>query len=206
MAVKNLSTIRGLDSEHPYVLSELADIHNTLERDRAMCGAGFTGPIKALFQSKAYLKRLAIAVMLFAGQNGTGINAINYYSPVSTIGLCLAIIPIDMKLHIHRRSSSPSVLPVRTLLSSPPVSSVSSSSLAPLYGYFSSSIGSVDEQCYSSEVLEAPSRCTPSERTLPLLSQRHRVTSPISSVPEVSSQCSSSTCGQSSTAPLGTEL
>ncbi|GHJ85416.1 hypothetical protein NliqN6_1818 [Naganishia liquefaciens] len=81
MAVKNLSTIRGLDSEHPYVLSELADIHNTLERDRAMCGAGFTGPIKALFQSKAYLKRLAIAVMLFAGQNGTGINAINYYSP-----------------------------------------------------------------------------------------------------------------------------
>ena len=85
LAVKNLSTIRGLDSEHPYVISELADIHNTLERDRAMCGAGFTGPIKALFQSKAYLKRLLIAVMLFAGQNGTGINAINYYSPVSSV-------------------------------------------------------------------------------------------------------------------------
>lgn len=83
MAVKNLSTIRGLESEHPYLLSEIADIHNALERDRAMCGAGFLGPLKALFQSRAYLRRLGIAVMLFACQNGTGINAINYYSPVS---------------------------------------------------------------------------------------------------------------------------
>jgi hypothetical protein len=84
VALKNLSTIRGLDSEHPYVVNEIADIHNALERDRAMCGAGFAGPLKALFQSKAYLRRLGIAIMLFACQNGTGINAINYYSPVSS--------------------------------------------------------------------------------------------------------------------------
>jgi hypothetical protein len=45
-----------------------------------MCGAGFTGPLKALFQSRAYLRRLALAIMLFACQNGTGINAINYVS------------------------------------------------------------------------------------------------------------------------------
>lgn len=50
-----------------------------------MCGAGFTGPLKALFQSKAYLRRLALAIMLFACQNGTGINAINYYSPASLL-------------------------------------------------------------------------------------------------------------------------
>ncbi|KAI5450792.1 hypothetical protein NCC49_002798 [Naganishia albida] len=81
LALKHLSTIRGLDAEHPYVLAEIADIQYALEKDRAMCGAGFTGPLKALFQSKAYLRRLALAVMLFACQNGTGINAINYYSP-----------------------------------------------------------------------------------------------------------------------------
>ncbi|KAJ9128044.1 hypothetical protein QFC24_000335 [Naganishia onofrii] len=81
LAIKNLATIRGLDAEHPYLLAEMADIQNSLERDRAVTGAGFTGPIKALFQSKAYMRRLGIAVMLFACQNGTGINAINYYSP-----------------------------------------------------------------------------------------------------------------------------
>jgi hypothetical protein len=82
LALKHLATIRGLDAEHPYVLAEIADIQYALEKDRAMCGAGFTGPLKALFQSKAYLRRLALAIMLFACQNGTGINAINYYSPV----------------------------------------------------------------------------------------------------------------------------
>jgi hypothetical protein len=59
----------------------MAEIEMAHERDQAAGGAGFMGPLRTLFRSNAYLKRLAIAVSLFAMQNGTGINAINYYSP-----------------------------------------------------------------------------------------------------------------------------
>jgi MFS family permease len=80
-ALKNLAYLRGLPADHQYVQDEFEDIQVALESDRAKAGAGFMGPIKALFSEGLYVKRLLIAVALFACQNGTGINAINYYSP-----------------------------------------------------------------------------------------------------------------------------
>jgi hypothetical protein len=77
VAVKNLSVIRNLPVHHPYVVDELAEIERVLERDRAGAGSGLWGPIKTIFRSRAYMKRLAIAISLFAWQNGTGIDAIS---------------------------------------------------------------------------------------------------------------------------------
>jgi hypothetical protein len=62
-------------------MEEMEEIETAHEADQLAGGAGFMGPIRTLFSSKRYLKRLAIAISLFAMQNGTGINAINYYSP-----------------------------------------------------------------------------------------------------------------------------
>ncbi len=79
-ALKNLAWLRNLPADHPYVQDEFEDICVALEADRSKAGAGFLGPIKSLFGDFNYIKRLLIAVGLFACQNGTGINAINYYS------------------------------------------------------------------------------------------------------------------------------
>jgi hypothetical protein len=80
-ARKNLSNIRNLPEDHPYVMEEMEEIEVAHERDQLAGGAGLWGPIKTLFRSPQYLKRVGIAVSLFAMQNGTGINAINYVSP-----------------------------------------------------------------------------------------------------------------------------
>jgi len=58
-------------------MEEMEEIETANERDQLAGGAGFLGPIRTLYRSPAYLKRLAIAVSLFAMQNGTGINAIS---------------------------------------------------------------------------------------------------------------------------------
>jgi hypothetical protein len=58
----------------------MEEIEVAHERDQLAGGAGLWGPIKTLFRSPEYLKRVGIAVSLFAMQNGTGINAINYVS------------------------------------------------------------------------------------------------------------------------------
>jgi len=58
----------------------MEEIQVAHERDQLAGGAGLMGPIRTLFKSREYLKRVGIAVSLFAMQNGTGINAINYVS------------------------------------------------------------------------------------------------------------------------------
>jgi hypothetical protein len=65
--------------EHPYIQEEFSDICASLERDRERAGAGFWAPFKGVFLHKSLVKRVGIAVSLFAWQNGTAINAINYY-------------------------------------------------------------------------------------------------------------------------------
>lgn len=62
-------------------MEEMEEIEVAHERDQLAGGAGLWGPIRTLFRSPQYLKRVGIAVSLFAMQNGTGINAINYVSP-----------------------------------------------------------------------------------------------------------------------------
>jgi hypothetical protein len=49
-AGSNMSKLRNLPQDHPYVGAELIDIHDQLEREReATLGAGFLEPLKELF-------------------------------------------------------------------------------------------------------------------------------------------------------------
>jgi hypothetical protein len=63
-------------------VEELIDMENALAAQRQVCGgSGFLSPFRAVFTDKKMLWRLFLTSSLFAFQNGTGINAINYYSP-----------------------------------------------------------------------------------------------------------------------------
>ncbi|KAF1944397.1 general substrate transporter [Clathrospora elynae] len=87
--LKDLCWIRGdLARDHPYILEEMDAIDAQLEHDRITVGPGFWKPFLALKQRKVQY-RFFLGGMLFLWQNGSGINAINYYSPTvfSSLGL-----------------------------------------------------------------------------------------------------------------------
>lgn len=79
-AIKTLCWIRNLDQNEPYIMEEIAAIDAQLEHDRLHIGPGFFSPFKAL-KSTTVQWRFFLGGMLFLWQNGSGINAINYYSP-----------------------------------------------------------------------------------------------------------------------------
>ncbi|KAG7448528.1 MFS quinate transporter QutD [Guyanagaster necrorhizus] len=80
-ALEKLAWLRNLSPSHPYVVEEYGAIEETIKHERSLAGAGFLGPLKTVFESKKLLYRLFLGSSLFAWQNATGINAINYYSP-----------------------------------------------------------------------------------------------------------------------------
>ncbi|KAH6914768.1 general substrate transporter [Coprinopsis sp. MPI-PUGE-AT-0042] len=79
-AIKDLCWIRNLPSTDPYLQEELAAIDAEIEHHHTVVGAGFWAPFKAIKQRDVQW-RLFLGGMLFLFQNGSGINAINYYSP-----------------------------------------------------------------------------------------------------------------------------
>lgn len=79
-ALKDLCWIRNLPEDHPYIMEELEAIDAQVEHDRLTVGPGFWKPFLALKHRKVQY-RLFLGGMLFLWQNGSGINAINYYSP-----------------------------------------------------------------------------------------------------------------------------
>jgi sugar porter (SP) family MFS transporter len=79
-ALKDLCWLRQLPQDHQYLMEEVEAIDNQLEHDRVTVGPGFWKPFLALRQRKV-MWRVFIGGMLFLWQNGSGINAINYYSP-----------------------------------------------------------------------------------------------------------------------------
>ncbi|KAL4959604.1 sugar porter family MFS transporter [Aspergillus stella-maris] len=79
--VETLCWIRNLDASHIYMMEEINMIEQSLEQQRAKIGLGFWKPFKAAWTNKRILYRLFLGSMLFLWQNGSGINAINYYSP-----------------------------------------------------------------------------------------------------------------------------
>jgi len=88
-AVKNLCWIRKLEHDHLYIVEELAFIDSALEETASTIGVGFGKPFKAVAKSRAVQWRFILGGLLFMWQNGSGINAINYYSPTvfKTIGI-----------------------------------------------------------------------------------------------------------------------
>ncbi|RMX83788.1 hypothetical protein D0869_05049 [Hortaea werneckii] len=80
-AIKNLCWIRNLREDEIYIVEEVAFIDAAIEEQNAAIGIGFWKPFKAVGQNKKVQWRFVLGCMLFLFQNGSGINAINYYSP-----------------------------------------------------------------------------------------------------------------------------
>lgn len=80
-AIKNLCWIRQLPETDIYMMEEISAIDQALEEQRATIGIGFWKPFQAAGSNKRVMWRLFLGSMLFFWQNGSGINAINYYSP-----------------------------------------------------------------------------------------------------------------------------
>lgn len=80
-ALKNLLWIRQLQKDDIYIVEEVTAIDQAIEAQHAGTGNGFFGPFKALAASRSIQLRFVLGGMMFLWQNGSGINAINYYSP-----------------------------------------------------------------------------------------------------------------------------
>lgn len=79
-AMKVLCWMRHLEADDIYIVEEVAQIDEELERYRKNVGAGFWKPFLSLKDARVRW-RFFLGGMLFLWQNGSGINAINYYSP-----------------------------------------------------------------------------------------------------------------------------
>ncbi|KAK2774018.1 hypothetical protein FQN53_003883, partial [Emmonsiellopsis sp. PD_33] len=80
-AIKNLCWIRNLPADDIYMVEEISMIDQALEEQRSTIGLGFWKPFKAVGSNRRVMYRLFLGSMFFFWQNGSGINAINYYSP-----------------------------------------------------------------------------------------------------------------------------
>lgn len=80
-AMDNLCWIRQLTPSDLYITEEVAAIDQAHESQKTTVGIGFWKPIQAIGKRPNLLWRLFLGCMLFFWQNGSGINAINYYSP-----------------------------------------------------------------------------------------------------------------------------
>ncbi|KAM3421245.1 hypothetical protein BST61_g1651 [Cercospora zeina] len=80
-AIKNLTWIRNLPADDLYIVEEVAMMDAALEAQAADIGVGFWKPFVAVGRSRKVQWRFLLGGLLFMWQNGSGINAINYYSP-----------------------------------------------------------------------------------------------------------------------------
>ncbi|BAE66094.1 general substrate transporter [Aspergillus flavus] len=80
-AMANLCWIRQLSETDIYITEEVAAIDQALEEQAATIGIGFWKPFQSVGTRPKIMWRLFLGCMLFFWQNGSGINAINYYSP-----------------------------------------------------------------------------------------------------------------------------
>ena len=82
LALRNLCWIRNLDSKDIYIIEEVSAMDTALDHQTANVGIGFWQPFKALGRDRKVQYRFFLGTALFFWQNASGINAINYYSPV----------------------------------------------------------------------------------------------------------------------------
>lgn len=79
--LNNLCWVRKLNSNDLYIVEEVASIDAALEHQASTIGMGFWKPFQAVGRNRSVQWRFFLGGMLFLWQNGSGINAINYYSP-----------------------------------------------------------------------------------------------------------------------------
>ncbi|PBP19133.1 quinate permease [Diplocarpon rosae] len=81
-AADNMSKLRKLPIDHPYVRAELIDIHDQLDREReATLGAGFLGPLRELFFLKANRYRILLGLGCQLLGQWSGAQSITIYAP-----------------------------------------------------------------------------------------------------------------------------
>lgn len=81
-ALENLSLLRQLPADHPYITSEVVDINDQLNREReATMGTSWLGPIREMFTSKANLYRIQLSLMSQILGQWSGANSITIYAP-----------------------------------------------------------------------------------------------------------------------------
>ncbi|KAM0720877.1 hypothetical protein Q7P37_003162 [Cladosporium fusiforme] len=80
-AIQNLCWIRKLPADDLYIVEEIASLDLAIEEQFTAIGEGFWKPFQAAGKSRKVQWRLLLGCLLFMWQNGSGINAINYYSP-----------------------------------------------------------------------------------------------------------------------------
>lgn len=80
-ALENLSKLRQLPPDHPYVASEIIDINDQLNRElEATMGTTWLGPIRELFSSRANLYRLQLSIMSQLLSQWSGASSITVYA------------------------------------------------------------------------------------------------------------------------------
>lgn len=81
-ALENLTRLRQLPPDHPYITSEIVDINDQLNREReATMGTTWLGPIRELLSSKANLYRIQLSIMSQLLAQWSGANSITIYAP-----------------------------------------------------------------------------------------------------------------------------
>lgn len=63
------------------MIEEISMMDAQLAHERSIVGDSFWSPIREVFTIMPIFRRMLLGTSLFIWQNGTGINAINYYSP-----------------------------------------------------------------------------------------------------------------------------
>lgn len=84
-ALKNLCWIRKLPADDLYIVEEVAFLDAALEEQAAVVGEGFWKPFQAVGKNRKIQWRILMGFLLFMWQNGSGINAINYYSMLTPL-------------------------------------------------------------------------------------------------------------------------
>src|SRR5436190_16309796 len=81
-ALDNMSSIRNLPPDHPYIRSEMMDIYDQLEREReATKGWHCLGPLKELLMLPSNQYRIMIGLMSQLLGQWSGANSITIYAP-----------------------------------------------------------------------------------------------------------------------------
>ncbi|KAF2715633.1 MFS quinate transporter-like protein [Pleomassaria siparia CBS 279.74] len=81
-ALENLTRLRQLPADHPYIQSEVFDINDQLNREKeATMGTTWLGPIRELFTGKGNLYRIQLSIMSQLLGQWSGASSITIYAP-----------------------------------------------------------------------------------------------------------------------------
>lgn len=93
-ALKNMSRLRQLPPDHPYITSEIVDINDQLNREQeATKGTTWLGPIRELFSSKANMYRLQLSIFSQLLSQWSGASSITVYAP-QYFAMMVSLLPL----------------------------------------------------------------------------------------------------------------